>query len=277
MATAENATAVVARPAVAGSPAEVASRALVRSPAEVASPAEVESPAEVGRTLRRTLAAGAALGALAFAGDELPGLAGDAVFTLFGNGFAWGAAALVTGYLVRGARRAAGVATGLLLVATAVYYQLILVVSRRWSGGYQEDGSSHDPLGLLSVARAAAFWLAMSVVAGLVLGLLGNLIRERRPRLAAVAAGVAGGLLAAEGMHTLWVMQPWRGAGLSDAFYLTRLATYAATVLLAVVIVTALVSRRRPRCWSVYAMSLAPSAALGALAWHAVDAVRGVL
>ncbi|MFD2768095.1 hypothetical protein [Micromonospora eburnea] len=56
-------------------------------------------------------AAGVPLGTLAFVGDELPKAAGHIVLTLTSNEFAWGAAALVAGYLVRRARRAPMVAT----------------------------------------------------------------------------------------------------------------------------------------------------------------------
>jgi hypothetical protein len=38
-------------------------------------------------------------------------------------------------------------ATVLLVSATLVYYLLILVVSRRWSGGMLQDGSSADRYG----------------------------------------------------------------------------------------------------------------------------------
>ncbi|MFI7553264.1 hypothetical protein ACIBQ2_26385 [Micromonospora sediminimaris] len=122
------------------------------------------------------------------------------MLTLTSNGFAWGAAALVAGYL---ARRAPMAATALLLVATTVYYGLILLVSRRWSGGTLEDGSSADAHGLLSVARAAGFWLLLSVGAGLVLGSLGYFVGNGTRHRSSAAAGLAFGMLAAEGLYQL--------------------------------------------------------------------------
>lgn len=233
---------------------------------------EIEPPAEVGRSLRRVLAAGALLGTLAFLGDELPGVAGRIVLTLTSNGFAWGAAALVTGYLVRRARRAPFVATGLLLVATAMYYQLILVVSRRWSGGYTEDGSPHDLYGLLGLARAAGFWLLLAVGAGLVLGLLGHIVRNGSPRLSAAAAGLAYGLLAAEGLYGLataaWTM-------IDDPFVQAYVVSYAVQVPLALAVVTVLTARRRaPVAWAIYTASAVCAAGLGIAAWSVVASIR---
>ncbi|WP_144119573.1 hypothetical protein [Catellatospora sichuanensis] len=233
---------------------------------------EIEPPGTVGRSLRRVSVAGTLLGALAFLGDELPGVGGRIVLTLTSNGFAWGAAALVAGYLVRQARRAPFVATGLLLVATAIYYLLILVVSRRWSGGYTEDGSSYDVYGLLDLARAAGFWLVLAVGAGLVLGLLGHIVRNGSPRLAAAAAGSAFGLLTAEGLHGV-ITAPW--TVITEPFHLAYAVSHGVQVLLAVVLVIILTARRGgPVSWRICAASAVFVAALGVTAWSVIESIR---
>ncbi|MEU8007704.1 hypothetical protein AB0B66_41645 [Catellatospora sp. NPDC049111] len=234
--------------------------------------AEVEPPVAVGPSLRWVSVAGALLGTLAFLGDELPEGVGRIVLTLTSNGFAWGAAALVTGYLVRRARRAPVVATGLLLVATAVYYLLILVVSRRWSGGYTEDGSSYDLYGLISLVRAAGFWLGLAVGAGLVFGLLGHVVRNASPGLSAAAAGLSYGLLAAEGMYGLatasWSM-------IDGPFVQAYVVSYAIQVPLALAVVTVLAARRStPFAWAVYPASAVCSAGLGIALWSVVASIR---
>lgn len=217
-------------------------------------------------------AAGVPLGVLAFLGDELPDTLGRIVLTLTSNGFAWGAAALVAGYLAGRARRAPVVATALLLVATTVYYGLILVVSRRWSGWTLEDGSSADAYGLLSVARAAGFWLLISVGAGLVLGSLGHLVRSGSHRRSSAAAGLAFGMLAAEGLQKLSHGYYWP---IPNDFVLAIVVCNAVTVLLSLVVtVVVLVFRRPGRSWWIYLGSAAAAGGLGAVLWGFVDLVR---
>ncbi|SNY45372.1 hypothetical protein [Paractinoplanes atraurantiacus] len=128
---------------------------------------------------RHTLAAVTAvtLALLAFTADYVDGGAGQVMVSLTSSGFAWGLAALLTGHYGRNARHAAATATTTLVIATVCYYLLILLVSRRWSGGTLQDGTSADLYGLRSVAIMATFWLAGSLVAGPLLGLLGYAIR----------------------------------------------------------------------------------------------------
>ncbi|GAA2382531.1 hypothetical protein Cme02nite_53770 [Catellatospora methionotrophica] len=235
-------------------------------------PAGIDPPGVVRRPLRWVPVAGALLGTLAFLGDELPGLAGQLVLMLTSNGFAWGAAALVTGHLVRQARRAPLVATVVLLVATAMYYLLILFVSRRWSGGQLEDGSSADTYALFSLARAAGFWALLAIGAGLVLGLLGHAVRNGSPRTSAAAAGAAFGLLAGEGLYGLFTMA-WTMIG--DSFVQAYVISYAAQVCLAMAVVTVLTARRdAPVSWPVYTASALSAAALGATFWSVLQAIR---
>ncbi|GAA1656792.1 DUF6518 family protein [Catellatospora bangladeshensis] len=218
-------------------------------------------------------ASGVPLGALAFLGDELPDATGQIVLTLTSNGFAWGAAALVAGYLVRRARRAPVVATALLLVATTLYYGLILVVSRRWSGGTLEDGSSADLYGLMSVARAAGFWLLISVAAGLVLGSLGHLVRSGPRRRSSAAAGLAFGMLAAEGLNQLSHGYYWP---IPDSFVQVIVISNAVTVSLSLVVTVLLLVFRGPsRSWWLYLGSAAVAGGLGAVLWSFIDMARG--
>ncbi|WP_203697266.1 hypothetical protein [Catellatospora coxensis] len=233
---------------------------------------EIEPPVAEGPSLRWVLIAGALLGTPAFLGDELPEAVGRIVLTLTSNGFAWGAAAFGTGYLVRRARRAPVVATGLLLVATAVYYLLILVVSRRWSGGYTEDGSPHDLYGLIGLVRAAGFWLVLAAGAGLVFGLLGHVVRNASPGRSAAAAGLSYGLLAAEGLHGLATAAWWM---IDDPFVQAYVVSYAVQVPLALAVVTvAMAGRSGPVSWAVYTASAVCAAGLGIALWSVVDSIR---
>jgi hypothetical protein len=218
-------------------------------------------------------AAGVPLGVLAFLGDELPDPMGPIVLTLTSNGFAWGAVALVAGYLVRRARRAPVVATVLLIVATLVYYGLILVVSRRWSGGTLDDGSSADAYGLMSVARAAGFWLLISVGAGLVLGGLGHLVRSGPRQRSSAAAGIAFGMLAAEGLSQL--SHDYYGP-IPDGFVQAIVMSNAVTVVLSLVVTVALLAfRGSGRSWWIYLGSAALAGGLGAVLWGFIDMARG--
>ncbi|GAB4057272.1 DUF6518 family protein [Catellatospora paridis] len=227
-----------------------------------------------GRDRTLLLAAlGVPLGTLAFLGDELPDAVGRIVLTLTSNGFAWGTAALVAGYLVRRARRAPVVATVLLLVATTVYYGLILVVSRRWSGGTLDDGSSADALGLQSIARAAGFWSLLSVGAGLMFGSLGHLVRNGPRQRSSAAAGLAFGMLAAEGLYQLSHDYYWP---VTDDFVRAIVVSNAVTVVLSLVVTVVLLASRRGRgSWWAYLGSAVVAGGSGAVLWSLVDAVRG--
>ncbi|WP_262286288.1 hypothetical protein [Micromonospora sp. MA102] len=101
-------------------------------------------------------AAAAALGLLAFAADFVHGVAGHVMDALTSSGFAWGLAAVLAGRYADTTRRAVTGATGLLFLATVLYYVLILLVSRRWSGATLADGSSANMAGLRSVAVMTA-------------------------------------------------------------------------------------------------------------------------
>jgi hypothetical protein len=159
----------------------------------------------------RIVAAALALGLLAFATDALDpaAAAGQVLTALISSGLAWGLAAFLAGRAAVGRRSAVEAATVLLVCATLVYYLLILVVSRRWSGGYLADGSSADLYGLRSVALMTAAWLVVSLIAGPMLGLLGHKTQTTQTPGSALAAGVACGLLSGQGWQEITAAPPW--------------------------------------------------------------------
>ncbi|TCB96489.1 hypothetical protein E0H26_15195 [Micromonospora zingiberis] len=212
------------------------------------------------------LLAGAGLGLFAFVGDELPGIAGVVMLTLTSTGFAWGGAALLAGYLATRRAVAPINATAVLVVATVVYYGLILAHGRRWRLGTLEDGSSSAWTGLASVGRATVFWLAASVVAGITLGYLGAVVRRGTRIRASVAAGAAFGLLAGQGLEFLMIFRAWHAL---DAFFLGRVLSAGASILLAAIGLTVLLTRRRAaKSWPIFVATSALASLAGALLWH---------
>ncbi|GAA0398721.1 hypothetical protein GCM10009541_47180 [Micromonospora gifhornensis] len=217
------------------------------------------------------LLVGAGLGLSAFVGDELPGIAGMVVLTLTSTGFAWGGAALLTGYLTTSRALAPVSATVVLVTATVVYYGLIIAHGRRWRLGTLEDGSSSALNGLASVGRATAFWLAASVVAGVLLGGLGALVRRGSRIQASVAAGVVLGLLAGQGLEFLMIFRAWHAL---DAFFLGRVLSATVSVLLAMIGATVLLAyRRAPKSWPVFAATSLLASLAGALLWHQISSI----
>ncbi|WP_432984307.1 hypothetical protein [Dactylosporangium sp. CA-233914] len=188
---------------------------------------------------RWVLGIGAVLGLTAFGADYLDGW----VQAALSSAAVWGSGALVAGRRAETRRQGAVAGAGALVVATLVYYLLIVFVSRRWQGQFLEDGSSGDMNGLLSIARATGFWLAGSVVGGAVLGLLGRLIAEG----SAIAAGVAWALLAGQGIATLTL----------------------SGVVLATVVVGLLVTRQTKYTTAVLAAVVAGAASAGA--WYVLQ------
>ncbi|AEB46658.1 MULTISPECIES: hypothetical protein [Micromonospora] len=224
------------------------------------------------------LLVGAGLGLFAFVGDELPGIAGMVVLTLTSTGFAWGGAALLAGYLTTSgavapiSRAVAPISASVVLVtATVVYYGLIVAHGRRWRLGTLEDGSSSALNGLASVGRATAFWLTASVVAGVLLGGLGALVRRGTRIAASVAAGAALGLLAGQGLEFLMIFRAWHAL---DAFFLGRVLSATASVLLAMIGTTVLLAyRRAPTSWPIFAATSLLASLVAALLWHQIGSI----
>jgi hypothetical protein len=232
---------------------------------------------------RRTYAAvvataGFTLGLLAFAADFVDGVAGQAMIALTSSGFAWGLAAFLAGRSAAGARRAAAGATGLLVLATLLYYVLVLVVSRRWSGGTLEDGTSADMYGLRLVAVMTTVWLIGSLVAGPVLGLLGHAVRAGELPRAALAAGIAYGLLAGEGWHAMVAAPLWQLLAAPDPqqadFVRGMLVSQLVKIVLPLAVLAGLATAHRLwRAWPVLLTAAVSSAALTALLWYVLTAV----
>ena len=217
------------------------------------------------------LLVGAGLGLFAFVGDELPGIAGVIVLTLTSTGFAWGGAALMAGYLAAQRASAPVNATALLVTATIVYYGLILAHGRRWRFGTLEDGSSSALFNLASIGRATAFWLAASVVAGVTLGGLGALVRRASRIPSSLAAGLALGLLAGQGLELLMIFRAWHAL---DGFFLGRVLSATVSVLLAVIGSTVLLAYRRgSKSWPIFGATSVLASLVGALLWHQVGSI----
>ncbi|HEX6870233.1 MAG TPA: hypothetical protein VF163_03960 [Micromonosporaceae bacterium] len=234
--------------------------------------AEDQTTASRRTGLGWTLGTGAALGAVSLALDELDSPAGEVLRGLFGGGFAWGVAALFAGYLTRGRRLAQVRATVLLVTAILVYYGLIVAVGHRWRGAMVVDGSSAVWVSLASVGRAVLLWLAGAVVAGILMGWLGERIRSGSRYTGALAAGLAAGLLSGQAVALSARVLSWPEL---DRTGWSLLTSAALTVLLAIAGPAAMLGRanRRPS-WLAYLATAAGMSVVAALAWTAVEAVR---
>ena len=183
-----------------------------------------------------------------------------------------GSAALLAGRTAPDRRSAVTDATVLLASAIVVYYVLILVISRRWSGGVLSYGSSADGYGLRSLAVMTTAWLLLSVVAGPVLGLLGQMTRTARLRSAALAVGVACGLLAGQGWQEDAMAPPWRlwAADGPDAAFVRGIiaAELIMDIVPLVVLAWLATARRLWRAWPLLLIAMAVTATLSALLWH---------
>jgi hypothetical protein len=231
---------------------------------------------------RRTYAAvvataAVALGLLAFAADSVDGVVGQVMIALTSSGFAWGLAAFLAGRSAAGARRAAAGATGLLVLATLLYYLLVLVVGRRWSGATLEDGTSADMHGLRSVAVMTAVWLIGSLVAGPMLGLLGHVVRVGEVSRAALAAGITCGLLSGEGWHAmvaapLWQLLPVPDPDLADFVRGVIVSELVKIVLPIAVLAWLATAHRLWRVWPTLLTAAVSSGVLSALLWYVLIA-----
>ncbi|MET0417550.1 MAG: DUF6518 family protein [Actinoplanes sp.] len=206
---------------------------------------------------KRIVAAACALGLLAFAADAFDAAAGQVLTALVSSGLAWGLAALLAGRTAADRRRAITGATVLLVSATLVYYLLILVISRRWSG----TGLS----GLRSVAVMTTAWLVVSLIAGPMLGLLGHSTRTARAPGAALAAGIACGLLSGEGWQQITAAPPRLGGVLLNG----SLAALLIKVVLPLAVLAWLAHVQRIwRAWPILLLAMISTATLSALLWQ---------
>lgn len=220
---------------------------------------------------RVVIAVSVVLGALAFLADYVPGVGGNISRTLTSSGLSWGLAALIAGYATRRHPQTMLTAVTLLLVATGVYYGLI-VWGGRWRSGELDSGGSAAMYGLMSIARALAFWILASIAAGIALGYLGGIVRDGSRRASSLAAGFATGLFAGQGLYELRFATRW---DLSDDFYLGIFVSAILTVLLALVALVLLLRHRGSAvCWHIFAASAGLFSVAGAVGWHVLDVVR---
>jgi len=127
-----------------------------------------------------------------------------------------------------------------------------------------------------------AAWLLISVVAGPVLGLLGYLTRAMPVPGAALAAGVACGLLSSQGWQEITTASPRHllaAAGSPDANFFRGFgfrgfgAPELVEVLLPLAVLAWLATNRRLwRAWPFLLTATILTAALGALFWHLLRA-----
>jgi hypothetical protein len=217
---------------------------------------------------------GLGLGIAAFLLDHAAEMPRELLIPLVSSGVAWGLAALVAGY--RAARPLlAGVGT--LLTGTVSYYALILQAGRWWSGPW-----------LVSLGRALAFWIAGSVAAGLLLGWLGNRIKNGSASASASAAGVAFGLLAGQGTYAVF-LGAFIWAGLFDDFIQRRLFAGLVSVLLAAIGIVTLLLRRAGEqtpaggagkqtiSWQLLGLTSAGSLSVGTALWYFIESGRFLL
>jgi hypothetical protein len=225
--------------------------------------------------------AAATLGLLAFAADAIDGITGQVMTALVSSGLAWGLAALLAGRTATDRRGAVAGATALLVSATLVYYLLILLVSRRWSGGYLVDGSSADWYGLRSLAVMTTAWLLVSMVAGPVLGLLGQMTRTARVPSAALAAGAACGLMSGQGWQQVAMAPPWRlwVMGNPDAALVCGiLAAELVAVILPLAVLAWLATHRRLwHAWPILLIAMVVTATPSALFWRLLPTAVNLL
>jgi hypothetical protein len=238
----------------------------------------------------------------------LPERAGEIATALVSSGFAWGLAAFAVGFALanpRSARPAGSPSTstdsaasgpaapGLpardpdrrgripaavtgavtLIVATVVYYGLIVLVGRPWVNNFTESGESTLSYALQSIARATALWLVGSLIAGAVLGVLGHLARThaRGP----IAAGVTFGILAAEGTHTFIANI---GGPLDATFTRDRLLASLLQIVLAALVIAAVMRLRKPPgSWPAFLIASVISLAVFTTVWQVIQSFRHLL
>jgi hypothetical protein len=125
----------------------------------------------------------------------------------------------------------------------------------------------------------AAVWLLGSLVAGPVLGLLGQVVRIGGVRRAALAAGTACGLLSGEGWHAVLVAPPWRLLAGSDPYHAEFVRGVVISEILRIVLPLAIlawltVARRLWRAWPMLLVATTSSGVLSALLWCALGVAK---
>ncbi|WP_327000264.1 DUF6518 family protein [Dactylosporangium sp. NBC_01737] len=195
---------------------------------------------------------GAGLGAASFCADRIDGMPRLLLQFVASTGFAWGCAAFIAAFPARTRAGAVTAAVAVLCTATVCYYAL----------NVRGDA-------LVPVLLALAYWLLPSVAGGAALGVLAHMVRTDRPPSAAVAAGLACGLLAGAGADIVIALLAAGDHGPA------RLADGILQVVASVAVTTWLFGRRRgPQPWLRFAATAVAACAASTLAWSAVESVQ---
>ncbi|WP_433203035.1 DUF6518 family protein [Dactylosporangium sp. CS-047395] len=193
------------------------------------------------------LTAGVALGIASFCADLAQGTLRTVLQFGASTGFAWGCAAFVAALPAHTRRGAAAAAVIVLCTATGCYYWLNL------------PGGGLEPL-----LKAFLYWMLLSIAGGTLLGVLAHAVRHASPKRAAIAAGIACGLLAGAGLAIVAIPgQRFGGAG--EAVLQALAGITVATWSFA--------RRQGPRTWPAYAAAALLACTAGALAWAAIESV----
>ncbi|WP_433043489.1 DUF6518 family protein [Dactylosporangium sp. CS-033363] len=193
------------------------------------------------------LTAGVALGIASFCADLAEGTLRTVLQFGASTGFAWGCAAFVAALPARTRRGALAAAVIVLCTATGCYYWLNLP-----GGAFR------------ALLQAFSYWLLLSIAGGSLLGVLAHAVRHDGPRRAAIAAGVACGLLAGAGIAIV-VIPGQRFGGAGEAVLQAVAGVAVATWSFA--------RRRGPRAWPVYGTAALLACTAGALAWALIESV----
>lgn len=223
--------------------------------------------------------AGVALGTAAFSADLVPEAVGRFLVPVFSSGFAWGVVALAVSFFAATLTSALVAGVGTLVLATLIYYGLIVSLSQRWYHGSNGSGPEGAASlgGLSSVIHASTFWLVGSLFGGLVLGCVAYVVRVGSTPNASIALGVAFGLLTGEAAYAvfhaafIWV-------GPVDSFVWARIGSAAVQFLLATATVLVTVRlRRRLVSLRVLLLTAAGSTVASVAIWHLIESVRTTL
>ncbi|WP_431728064.1 hypothetical protein [Verrucosispora sp. TAA-831] len=215
----------------------------------------------------------------AFVPDTLEGSTSELLLPVVSSGFAWGLVALLSAMFADKRSTAILFGVGTLWLATITYYSLILFVSRRWYHAADSfEGSRFGQwAGLMSVARSAGVWLAASVCAGALMGVLAHVMRHGTARSSTISMGISFGLLAGRGVfHLFHITVLWVGP--YDSFALSKLHSALIEVLLVVAsLAIAVWIRRRTVHLPVLALTLVPAIVASAALWYAIEMIRPAL
>ncbi|GAA1367590.1 DUF6518 family protein [Catellatospora chokoriensis] len=252
------------------------------TPEPEARPAENAAVNIDGRHVKGyVIGAGVILGVMSFAADVAPDPISQIIQAVFSTAAAWCSLAVIAGYMCVSRRSSSLAATGLLLLATLTYYGTIALSGVR-AGGYEATQTSAGPVfssptwieELGSMARGVGFWVAASVLAGVVMGQLGFAIRNSSALLQTAAVGVTFGIVAGPGVNALLFVAR---VGVNTTTSEQILPAICQIALACIILIGAAVLKAKRINWALLAlMSLTSTAAVAGL-WEMVGDIRGAL